>query len=178
MDDATDLSDSQNLLTERLLLRPLDPGRARRLISGTPGAGERWGPGYPDDGDRAGAERYLRVLAAHGDPLPFGAYEIRRRADGLTIGGAGFHGPADGRGRVTIGYGLVPFVRGRGYAAEALRALLEHARGHGATAVDGDTDRENLASQRVMAAAGMRLVGEDERLRYYAVSWAPDAESS
>ncbi|WP_406386701.1 GNAT family N-acetyltransferase [Streptomyces sp. NBC_00211] len=63
------------------------------------------------------------MLAGSGDPAPFGAYEIRRRADGLTIGGAGFHGPADAAGVVTVGYGLVPAARGRGHPAEALRAL-------------------------------------------------------
>ncbi|MFE9632515.1 GNAT family N-acetyltransferase [Streptomyces sp. NPDC006463] len=171
MDDTWDTSDppaSRSLLTERLVLRPLDADGARRLIDGAPGPDDHWGPGYPDAGDRAGAQRYLRVLAAHGDPLPFGAYEIRRRDDGTTIGGAGFHGPADARGRVTVGYGLIRSARGRGYATEALRALLDHARKHGATAVLGDTDLENTASQRVMEAVGMRLLREDGRLRYYA----------
>ncbi|MFE2285445.1 GNAT family N-acetyltransferase [Streptomyces sp. NPDC059443] len=94
------------------------------------------------------------------------------------IGGAGFHGPADGHGRVTIGYGLIPAVRGLGFAAEALRALLEHALIHGAAGVDGDAGLANVASQRVMAAAGMTLVREDDRLRYYAVTWARDAATS
>ncbi|MGW7099377.1 GNAT family N-acetyltransferase [Streptomyces sp. NPDC054883] len=164
--------------TPRLLLRPLDAAGARRIITGRPGPAARWGPGYPQPGDRAGAERFLRVLAHHGGPGPFGAYEIELRADGTTIGGAGFHGPADARGRVTVGYGLTPAARGLGYAAEALRGLLEHARRHGARGVDGDTDRANTASQRVMAAAGMRCVRQEGRLWYYAVSWARDAASS
>ncbi|WP_406185704.1 GNAT family N-acetyltransferase [Streptomyces sp. NBC_01006] len=167
-------------MSERIVLVPLDAERARAVLSGVPGSGCRWGDGYPDDGDRAGARRYLRVLAESGDPAPFGAYEIRRRADGLTIGGAGFHGPADAAGVVTVGYGLIPAARGRGYAAEALRALLGHARAYGATGAAGDAGRENAASHRVMAAAGMRLVGEDERLRYYGVTWVgePEAASS
>lgn len=108
-----------------------------------------------------------------GDPQPFGAYEIRRREDGEAIGGIGFHGPPDEDGAVTIGYGLVPAAQGRGYAAEALRGLLRFARAQGVAQVRGDTDRGNTASQRVMRAAGMDLVGEDERLMYYAVRW-PD----
>ncbi|MFD8985191.1 GNAT family N-acetyltransferase [Streptomyces sp. NPDC059564] len=167
----------ESLTTPRLVLLPLGPERARRLVDGVVGPGERGADGYPDAGDRAGAERYLRVLAGSGDPAPYGAYEIQRRADGLLIGGAGFHGPPGADGRVTVGYGLVPAARGHGYATEALRALLEHARRHGAAGVAGDTDRENTGSQRVMAAAGMRPVGEDARLRYYAVTWAA-AESS
>ncbi|MFJ3205104.1 GNAT family N-acetyltransferase [Streptomyces sp. NPDC086989] len=168
----------ESLPTRRLVLLPLDADRARRLALGQPGRGDRWAEGYPEAGDRAGAERYLRVLAETGDPAPYGAFEIQRRSDGLLIGGAGFHGPADGQGRVTVGYGLVPAVRGHGYAAEALRALLEHARAHGAASVLGDTDRGNTASQHVMTSAGMLPVGEDERLLYYAVSWARAADSS
>ncbi|MFD9452603.1 GNAT family N-acetyltransferase [Streptomyces sp. NPDC059985] len=167
------------LTTPRLDLLPLDADGARRLLAGGgPAAGLLRAPGYPDAGDRAGAERYLRVLAASGDPAPFGAYEILRRADATVIGGAGFHGPADGAGRVTVGYGLVPTARGRGYAGEALRALVEHARRNGAAAVLGDTDRGNTASRRVMAAAGMRPVGEDARLAFYAVTWARAADSN
>ncbi|GHB73862.1 hypothetical protein GCM10010347_50100 [Streptomyces cirratus] len=171
MEDPSTEPSTDTIRTPRLLLCPLDPAGAARIITGRPGPAERWGPGYPDDGDRAGAERFLRVVAEQGDPAPFGAYEIQLRADGQTVGGAGFHGPADARGRVTVGYGLIPAARGHGYAAEALRGLLEHARRHGARGVDGDTDLANSASQRVMAAAGMRCVREDGRLRYYAVSW-------
>ena len=72
---------------------------------------------------------------------------------------------------VTVGYGLIPGVRGRGYAAEALRGLLRLARERGVAEARGDTDRGNLASQHVMAAAGMSLVSEDGALRYYAVRW-------
>lgn len=138
-------------------------------------AGERgdalWAPGYPDTGDVAGARRFLNTCAESGDPQPFGAYELRRRADGYAIGGLGFHGVPDRTGTVTIGYGLVRSARGQGYAAEALRALLAFARQQGVTAAIGDTDQDNVASQRVMAAVGMRLVTEDEQLKYYRISW-------
>ncbi|MFF1410655.1 hypothetical protein ACFVX6_12840 [Streptomyces sp. NPDC058289] len=46
----------------------------------------------PVDGDGAGAERYLRVLADTGDPAPYGAFEIQQRSDGLVPA-------ARGRGR-------------------------------------------------------------------------------
>ncbi|MFB7466046.1 GNAT family N-acetyltransferase [Streptomyces sp. NPDC056224] len=69
---------------------------------------------------------------------------------------------------MTAGCGQIPSARGRGYATEAPRALLDHARKHGATAVQGDTDPGNTASQRVVEAVGTRLLREDDRLRYYA----------
>jgi len=124
------------------------------------------------DGDVSAARRFLRSCAEGDGARHPGAYEIRRRADGCAIGGLDFHGPAGEDGSVTIGYGLVPSARGQGYAAEALRALLAFARKSGIACVKGDADHGNVASQRVMAAAGMRLVAEDERVRYYEAALA------
>ncbi|MFF7199496.1 GNAT family N-acetyltransferase [Streptomyces sp. NPDC008141] len=165
-----------DLVTARLVLHPMSPGDAERVLAGEPDSGDRWAPGYPTDGDVAGARRFLDACASTGDPQPFGAYEIRLREDGRAIGGTGFHGPADHSGSVTIGYGLIPSVQGKGYASEALRALLAFARARGITCVQGDTDRDNIASQRVMAAAGMEHFAEDERLTYYKITW-PDASA-
>ncbi|MEU4587296.1 GNAT family protein [Kitasatospora aureofaciens] len=69
---------------------------------------------------------------------------------------------SDPQGTVTVGY-----------AAEALRALLELARAHEAARVVGDTDLDNTASQRVMAAAGMRPAGRAAHLAYYESAWPP-----
>nr|BAI70385.1 acetyltransferase [Streptomyces lavendulae subsp. lavendulae] len=143
-------------------------------MAGTPDAGARWASGYPTDGDVLAARRYLAACADTGDPHPFGNFEIRLREDGRAVGGAGFHGPADEDGAVTIGYGLVPSARGRGYASEALRELLRFARAHGATRVKGDADHDNLASHRVMTAAGMRPAGQDERVRYFEIVWGDE----
>ncbi|MFF8957839.1 GNAT family N-acetyltransferase [Streptomyces sp. NPDC014894] len=163
-----------NLVTARLVLHPLSAAEAERVAVGEPGSGDLWADGYPDDGDRTGAIRLLGLWAEHGDPRPFGAYEIRLKEDGRAIGGVGFHGPPDDRGAVTVGYGLVPSEHGKGYASEALRALLELARGLGIACVEGDADLDNIASQRVMNAVGMRRVGEDERLTYYRIDWPVD----
>lgn len=57
-----------------------------------------------------------------------------------------------------IGYAVVPWKRGRGYATHALRALLPLAREVGLRHVDLTTDPENIVSQRVMLAAGAVLV--------------------
>ncbi|MFF4078775.1 GNAT family N-acetyltransferase [Streptomyces sp. NPDC001777] len=161
-----------DLVTARLVLHPMTVGEAERLVAGEPDGDARWAPGYPADGDVFAARRFLGACADTGDPRPFGNYEIRRREDGRIIGGMGFHGPMDESGSVTIGYGLVPSARGKGYASEALRELLLFARAHGVTRVKGDADHDNVASHRVMTAAGMRPAGEDERVRYFEITWA------
>lgn len=164
-----------DLVTERLVLHPMTLGEAERVVAGESHSDARWAPGYPTEGDVSAARRLLSTCAISGDPQPFGTYEIRHRDDGRAIGGVGFHGPPDENGSVTIGYGLVPSARGEGHASEALRGLLLFARAHGVTRVKGDADHDNIASQRVMTAAGMRPAGEDERVRYFEITWADTA---
>ena len=73
-----------------------------------------------------------------------------------------------------IGYAVVPWKRGRGYATRALTRMLAAARREGLAWVDLTTDTDNEASQKVITASGGRLMerfvspghGEQERLRW------------
>ncbi|MET8507291.1 GNAT family N-acetyltransferase [Streptomyces sp. NPDC004787] len=163
------MTDAKIIETARLRLHPLTVEEARRIVEASPSSGDRWAEGYPADGDARSARGFLDGVAERGDPGAYRPYPIRLLADGTTIGGIGFHGPPDADGVVTVGYGLVPGARGQGYASEALRALIARAREAGATAVRGDADLDNVASHRVMEAAGMAYEGEDEAVRNYRV---------
>lgn len=157
-----------DLVTARLILHPMSVEEAEEVVFGDPDDTGRWAPGYHDV---SGARGFLEHCEESGDPRPFGNYQIRRREDGYPIGGIGFFGPADEQGKVTIGYGLAPEARGKGYASEALRELLLLARSRGVASVEADTTHDNIASQRVMTAVGMRLVAEDEQLKYYEIAF-------
>ena len=74
-----------------------------------------------------------------------------------------------------IGYSVVPWKRGRGYAKAALGLMLRHAAGEGLPHVMITTDPDNVASQKVILANGGVLVerfdrgpqyGHSEALRY------------
>jgi predicted acetyltransferase len=74
-----------------------------------------------------------------------------------------------------MGYGVVPWKQGRGYAARALGLMLPEARALGLPYVELTTDPDNIASQKVILANGGVLVerfakpaayGEAEGLRY------------
>lgn len=78
----------------------------------------------------------------------------------VLLGIGGFAGRPDSSGRVMLGYSVLdPFQR-RGYATEAVHAMLGWAFADSATQeVVGDTFPELVASIRVMEKCGMRPAG-------------------
>jgi predicted acetyltransferase len=73
-----------------------------------------------------------------------------------------------------IGYAVVPWKQGRGYASEALRLVLVEATRIGIRRLEITTDPDNIASQRVIEKNGGRYVesfvnehfGPEPHLRY------------
>jgi len=57
-----------------------------------------------------------------------------------------------------VGYAIVPWKQGNGYATQALALLLPEARRRGLTHIDLTTDPDNVASQRVILNNGGVLI--------------------
>jgi predicted acetyltransferase len=57
-----------------------------------------------------------------------------------------------------IGYSVVPWKRGKGYATRALQLLIPDARREGLAFVELTTDADNVGSRRVIEANGGKLV--------------------
>jgi RimJ/RimL family protein N-acetyltransferase len=155
-----------------LELRLLTRSEAGRVIGRRrdPALDPLWASGYPLDGDTRACAAYASHLPASGgdDGVDvFGYYQVLE--DGVVVGGIGFHGPPSGH-VVEVGYGVVPSVRGRGVATQALRILLEVAAGlDGVRRVVGRTEETNVASQGVMRAVGMQLVGRDPDFLHFEI---------
>ena len=62
-----------------------------------------------------------------------------------------------------IGYAIVPWKGGRGYAKLAVKQMLEHARDEGLEYVEITTDPDNVAPRRVIEANGGILLERFKR---------------
>ena len=100
------------------------------------------------------------------------------------MGSVAFGGPPDGDGAVLIGYAMYPQFEGRGYATEAVRAMIEWAfHQPGVRLVRALAPVWNTPALRVAENVGMRPVatGEDDdvgEVLVYAVSAPASVESA
>jgi [ribosomal protein S5]-alanine N-acetyltransferase len=82
------------------------------------------------------------------------------RQEPAVVGEAGFHGPPDGDGRVEIGYMVVSEHRRRGYAEEAVRALMAWATAeYGITRFRAGISPQNAASLGLIRKLGFAQAG-------------------
>ncbi|MEU8686284.1 GNAT family N-acetyltransferase [Streptomyces sp. NPDC048611] len=150
------------MCTARLLLRPWSDGELAAVLDGT--RQPHWAADFPADGDR--------VIAGFvaGNPDARGVYgqrQILERDGGQVVGAIGLFWPPR-EGALEFGYGVVPSRRGRGYAAEAARALVAFAlTAPGVHTVCADAELSNPASCRVLEKAGLVHCSSDERLARY-----------
>lgn len=142
------------LTTGRLRLRPLVPEDAAAIagLLGPDPQAVRMTARIPEPCTEEAARQWIALRAA-----PEGrVFAIERRADGTFLGVIGFGGPPE---RTGLGYWIGRPFWGRGYATEAARCVLAHARALGVTAVEAETFPENPASARVLAKLGFERRG-------------------
>lgn len=148
-----------------IALELIDRAGAERILEHRPSPIDHWAADYPlaDELDA------LRMFLAQPDPVPaaFGLYTIRNLADGTAVGGIGFFGPPDTDGAVTVGYGLVPSARRRGFASEAVQRLVAVAAANGARRVHAVTDLDNSASQSVLLKNNFSELERDAVQAYF-----------
>lgn len=89
-------------------------------------------------------------------------FQVRRAENGELVGRcdlrAGHNWETDISGN--IGYVIFPEYRGNGYAAQACRLLLHHARAQGMRRIGICCDRENAASRKTCERVGAFCCGE------------------
>ncbi len=145
-----------------------DPDVTRYLPSGRP---------LPKDKTEAALGRYMHQWAQHG----FGLWAAVHKQDRRLIGFGGLM-HLDGTPEVEVAYTLAKAFWGQGLATEIAQASIHYGfQVLGLDHIAGITAPANLASQRVLAKAGLKYE-RDARfynldVRYHAIryqDWRPD----
>ena len=108
--------------------------------------------GWPRHETVAETQAFLQLCDDEWERWPAGPYLIRSRGDGQLIGGSGFH--FEGPHEAATGYVLAKDAWGRGYATEALGAILTLARQIGVTRLYALCHPGHRASWRVLEKCG------------------------
>jgi len=147
--------------TPRLDLVPLEPDALRLIQRAETFEVERLlGASIPPGWiESIPAAKRLAQLEADPEEQPWLVRAIVLRGTGRIVGQAGFHDAPDEEGTVEIGYEVVPRHRRRGYASEAVRALMEWARETGATRCRACVSPANEASREMLERLGFKRVG-------------------
>jgi RimJ/RimL family protein N-acetyltransferase len=136
------------IVTERLSLRPLSPGRARAIADGDY-SGVTLGADWPT------AATPLVMTRAAADP---GALTWLIVRDGLVIGECGLKHALDADGSAEIGYGVGAAWWGAGYGTEAVRGLVGWlADVPDCRRLTAEVHETNVASRRLLERLGFTI---------------------
>lgn len=154
---------SVDVRTKNLVLHLLTAEEAERVLRRQRLPGELWASDYPSFEQVDYLEAYV-VEARLAHPEFYWQSQLRRRSDGLVVGGAGVTGPPDAEGAVVIGYELAGGLRDEQYGAEVLTALVDVARQMGATRVTATIFDDEPALLAAYVTAGLNEVRRDGRV--------------
>lgn len=100
---------------------------------------------------------------------------VRDRATGELIGDLGVHFPASTSDAIEFGVSLRPDRQGRGYAREAMAAMLELAFGEwGYRRSVGSVDPRNVASIALLRSLGFRQEAHHVESYFFRGEWVDD----
>ncbi len=147
--------------TERLRLVPLDEELMEALL--VRGEVPFAVPGdWPNDHDARFLALRLQQLRESPERRAWPVCAIV--LDGAMVGHIGYHGPPGANARrvpdaVEVGYTVFPAHRRQGYATEAVRGLLEHAREQGVHRFIASVGPQNAPSLALVRRLGFVEVG-------------------
>jgi RimJ/RimL family protein N-acetyltransferase len=145
---------------DAVVLQPIAREVAVALLEGREPEGIAFADGYPSQFSLEVMDLVGGPRAATPDGEGFCPCFVVRKEDGVVLGEIGCsRSSSDSSARV--GYSIVERCKGRGYATDALRALLAWLRSDPRVErITAETLTGHGASRRVMEKAGMRLCEE------------------
>lgn len=140
----------------RVRLRPIPRDVATQLLAGSAPDDFAFAAGYPSRFSLEVMDLLAGPRSSKAGPS-FCPCFVERKADGAVVGEIGCALDAQAA-TATLGYSIVEPCWGRGYATDALRALVEHLRADPRVKrIVATAPVAHGASRRVMEKAGMAL---------------------
>jgi ribosomal-protein-alanine N-acetyltransferase len=152
--------------TPQLRLAPCTVAAAQAAISDRAALESLLGVHVPDDWPAEDLRDFLpvydRIVDQQAARQGWGIWLMLDPAARALVGDIGFKGPPDDLHTVEIGYSVLPAFQGRGYATEAVQALVAWGFAQpGVRRIVANCRADNAASIRVLEKAGMRQTGRD-----------------
>ncbi|MDN4491926.1 GNAT family N-acetyltransferase [Ureibacillus aquaedulcis] len=117
---------------------------------------------------------HLENLIKEPSLLYWGCWFVVRKSDDQVLGDIGFKGKPDENGTVEVGYGFLEEYWGKGYATEAVGALMAWAFNESKVEkIKAETLKDNHGSMRVLEKLGMQRIHQSESM----VNWEVDKRS-
>jgi RimJ/RimL family protein N-acetyltransferase len=148
------------LVTDRLHLRRSRPEDAEAISGYRSDPDVRRYQGW-ERTDPDGIREQIEEMTARAPGQPGGWVQlsVEEREGGRLVGDVGLSPADDEPGVIKVGYTIAPEFQGRGYATEAVAALVAYSfETLGADLVRAYASAENVPSHRVAEKVGMRLV--------------------
>lgn len=165
----------RDIRTARLLLRPLRAVDLPRFVAyrRDPAVAryQSWDPAYAP----ADAERLLAAQAEvnFGRPGHWAQIAVVEEATGMFVGDCAACARSDPRDTWEVGVTFPPAVQGRGFATEALGALVAALFSeHGAHRVVGSVDERNIPAARLFERLGFRQEARLVEADWFKGEWA------
>lgn len=164
------------IITERLAIRDLDASDGPRIFfyhkhPDVPRF-QAWATDSVDS-----VQSYIRSLATIEPGTAGGWYQVGifLPPSGKLIGDCGFRILASDPEQAEVGITLAPEFQGKGYATEALRALLNYLLVTlGKHRVFGSVDPRNVASMKLLERIGMRKEAHFVQSLWFKGEWVDD----
>lgn len=161
------------ITTERVELRRFRPEDAEAFAAyrSVPEVAlyQSWDAPVSLDSARATVARF-----AAGDPLQAGWFQYAITVDGVLIGDIGLN-TFDNLRQADLGFTLAPAYQGKGYATEAVSALLKHVfTERDLQRISAECDARNTSSARLLERLGFQQEGFRPQNTWFKNEWTDD----
>ncbi len=113
----------------------------------------------------------VKMKAVSGDNfLYFTFWIVVQKATKLIVAELGFKGEPSELGEIEIGYGTMPFERGKGFMTEAVGGMVAWAKNRsGVQAILAETEETNLASIRIVEKNNFFLIEKKGEMLWWKI---------